>query len=86
MMMQIDILNQLFFSTEIYSYFGPLIFIVASIFIVQKERVTYLFFFIIEALITFRYLELISSNGWYIWHAYLMVFAIIVGLGVALSK
>ena len=85
-MMEIDILQQLFFSTDIYSYFGPLAFIVASIFIVQKEKVTYLFFFVIEALITFEYMELISTNGWFIWHAYLMVFAIIVGLGVALSK
>ena len=85
-MMEIDILQQLFFSTEIYSYFGPLIFIVASIFIVQKERVTYLFFLVVESLITYQYFTLISSNGWFIWHAYLMLFAIIVGLGVALSK
>lgn len=85
-MMEVNIFQELFLSTEIWSYFGPLAVIVAGLYFVKKERVTFVFFFLIESLIAYQYFTLISSNGWYIWHSFLMIFGILATLGTGLSN
>lgn len=86
MMQEINILEELFLSTEIWSYFGPIAVVVAGIFFVKKDKVLFFFFLLLDSLLAYHYWNLVSADGWYIWHAWIMTFGIIVTLGYALSK
>lgn len=74
MMLEINIFQELFMSTEVWGYLGPLALVVAGLFFVKKERVLFIFFFLIDALFAYNYLQLISTDGLYIWHSIIMLF------------
>ena len=54
-----NIFYQLFLSTELYGYFGPLALVVAGFIITKKEKGLGIFFIIVDSLVTAQYLSLI---------------------------
>ena len=85
-MIEINILEELFLSTEIWSYFGPLALIAIGLMAIKKERILFIFFILVHSLLAYHYFTLISSNGWYIWHSFLMIFGIIATLGAGMNQ
>lgn len=77
MLQSINWLDELFLSTEIWGWFGPLALIVIAYIVTTKYKGLGIFFIIVESLITYNYLTLVSVESWYWWNIYLMVFGIL---------
>ena len=78
-MQEINWLEELWLSTDLWGWFGPLALIVISFIILTNKKYKGLgiFFIIVESLITYVYLELVVSEPWYWWNIIIMVFGIL---------
>ena len=72
-----NIFYQLFLSTELYGYFGPLALVVAGFIITKKEKGLGIFFVIVDSLVTAQYLALVGTTPDYWWHIFIMIFGVI---------
>lgn len=72
-MMEINIFQELFLSTEIWGYLGPLALVACGLFLVQREKVLFIFVLIVEWLFAYHYLELIATTPGYAWHAVILL-------------
>ena len=79
-MQDINYLEELFFSTDLYGWFGPIIIIVVSFMILSNKRYKPLgiFFMILESLIAYTYYDLAVTTPWYYWNAFIMVIGCVV--------
>jgi len=79
---------QLFLSTEIWGWFGPLIIIgVSSIILTNKKlKPLGILFVILEFLIISQYFELVEETPWYWWNIIIMVLGMIICIGQMWSK
>lgn len=78
-MQEINILEELFLSTDMWGWFGPIIIIVVSFMILANKKYKPLgvFFIIIESLLTYTYYDLALTTPWYYWNAFIMVIGVI---------
>lgn len=67
-MMQINILEELFLSTEIYGYIGPFLLVLAGYYLSEKDKYLGIFMFILDCLFVAQYLELVAVTPFYWWH------------------
>lgn len=74
-MQSINWFDELFLSTDLWGWFGPLILIAISFILLENKKYKPLgiFFFLVEALVTYNYLTLVSATPWYWWNIILMV-------------
>ena len=80
------IFYELFLSTSMWGYFGPLALIVAGVFITQKQRGLGIFFIIVDSLIIWQYLQLVGTTPDYWWHTFIMVFGVISSSAQMMSR
>lgn len=71
------ILDELFLSTEVYGYLGPLIIVIAGSYLVKRDKPLFIIFFIVDALLAYHYWNLVSVDGVYIWHALIMTLGVL---------
>ena len=88
MMQYINWFSELFLSTDIWGWFGPLIIIGVSFIILTNKKLKPLgiLFIIVEFLITSIYLDLVSETPWYWWNIIIMILGIIICIGQMWSK
>ena len=79
---------QIFLSTEIWGWFGPLIIIgVSSIILTNKKlKPLGILFIILEFLIISQYFELVGETPWYWWNIIIMLLGMIICVGQMWSK
>ena len=82
-MQDINWFSELFLSTNIWGWFGPIGLIVISFVILldNKKKPLGIFFIIIEMLITSHYLSLVEATPWYWWNIIIMILGIITCIG-----
>lgn len=68
-----DLFYELFLSPEISSYFGPLAIVVIGAFVMQKNKVLGVLYFVMEWLIIAQYFDLVSATPAYWWHIYILL-------------
>lgn len=72
-----NIFDELFHSTELWGYFGPLGLVIISILLMKKEKTLWIFFIIVDSLVIWHYLELVVSTPDYWWHIIILVLGVI---------
>jgi len=80
-MQEINIFNELFLSTEIWGYFGPVALVVIGYLLVQKDKPLGIFMIIVDSLIAYHYLTLVDATPGYWWHSIIMILGIILCVG-----
>lgn len=85
-MQDINWFSELFLSTEMWGYFGPLALVVIGYVIAKKERPLGIFIIIVDALILSHYLTLVSETPDYWWHIIIIMFGGIICAFQALSR
>ena len=75
--MQDNIFYQLFLSTELYGYFGPLALVVIGFFITKKEKNLGIFMIIVDSLVIATYLSLIEATPNYWWHVIILILGVV---------
>jgi len=82
-MQDINWFSELFLSTDLWGWFGPLGLIVISFFILsnKKNKPLGIFFIILESLIITQYFALVEATPWYWWNIYIMILGIITCIG-----
>ena len=72
-MLEINIFEELFLSQEIWSYLGPFALLVIGYVLAKKDKALGVLWFLLECIFAYYYMELISSDPFYIWHAFFLV-------------
>ena len=69
-----DLFYELFLSLEISGYFGPLGLVIIGLFVMKKDKVLGLLYFVVECLFIANYLDLVSATPDYWWHIIIILF------------
>lgn len=72
-----DLFFELFLSTEISGYFGPLAFVVVGFLITKKEKGLGILMIILYSLVIAQYLALISATPSYWWQVIILLLGVI---------
>ncbi len=75
--MEINIFNELFLSTEIWGYFGPLGLVVIGYLLIQKAKALGIFMVIVDSLVISHYLTLVAATPNYWWHIIILLLGVI---------
>jgi len=75
-MMQTDFLD-LFLSTEMIGYIGPLALVVAGYYLVQKDKGLGVIAFIVQSLFIAQYFELVDATPDYWWQIFILIFGML---------
>ena len=76
-MIEINLFDELFLSTSIQGWIGPIALVVASLLLTKKDKSLGIFFILLNSLVLYYYSTLISSNGWYLWNMIIMLLGVI---------
>ena len=71
------IFYDLFLSTGMWGYFGPLALVVIGFVVTKNERGLGIFFVIVDSLIIAQYLALVGTTPDYWWHIFILIFGVI---------
>jgi len=71
-----DLFYELFLSTEIFSYFGPLALVIIGYFLTRREKPLGIFIIIIDSLVIAHYLTFIETTPWYWWHVFILILGV----------
>ena len=71
------IFYDLFLSTGMWGYFGPLALVVIGFVVTKNEKGLGIFFVIVDSLVTAQYLALVGTTPDYWWHIFIMIFGVI---------
>lgn len=79
-MQEINILEEMFYSTEVWGWFGPLILVAGSFILLtnRKYKPLGIFFIILQSLLAFHYLTLLAVEPWYWWNAIFLILGIVI--------
>ena len=80
-MMEINYFEELFLSTEIQGWFGPIILVVCGVLLSKKDRSLGIFFLLLDALVIWYYSSLVEATPWYLWNMIIMLLGIILCMG-----
>jgi len=72
-----DFFNELFLSTEISGYFGPLGLVIIGLFITKKEKSLGIFMIIAYSLLIAQYFTLIEATPDYWWQVIILMLGVI---------
>ena len=76
---------QLFFSTNMWGYLGPIALVVIGYLLTKKERNLGIFFIIVNSLVIAQYLALIEATPDYWWHVIILLLGVLLTLGQMIS-
>ena len=68
-----NIFFELFLSTQLWGYFGPLALVILGYYIAKKEVFLGILWFVVECLFIAQYLALVSATPDYWWHVYILL-------------
>ena len=85
-MQDINWFSEIFLSTEMWGYFGPLALVVIGYVIAKKEKPLGIFMIIVEALVLWHYLSLVSATPEYWWHIIILILGGIICAFQSLSR
>ena len=71
------ILYDLFLSTSLWGYFGPLALVVGGYLLTKKEKALGIFFIIVDSLVIANYLSLLEATPDYWWHIIILILGVI---------
>ena len=71
------IFYDLFLSTGMWGYFGPLALVVIGFVVTKNERGLGIFFVIVDSLVIAQYLALVGTTPDYWWHIFILIFGVI---------
>lgn len=79
-MQDINILEELFYSTEVWGRFGPLALVALSFILLtnRKYRPLGIFFIILQSLLAYHYLTLVAATPWYWWNTIILLLGIVI--------
>ena len=72
--MEINLFDELFLTTQMWGYLGPMALIVIGAFLIKKDLALGILWFVIECLFISNYLTLVSAEPNYWWHIFLLLF------------
>jgi len=72
-MMEINIFQELFLSTEMWGYFGPVGLIAIGLILTKKERSLGVLMFLIDCLCMYQYSTLLEATPDYYWHMIILL-------------
>ena len=70
------IFYELFLSTSLWSYFGPLGLVIGGYLLTQKEKALGIFMIIVDSLVIWHYITLVSATPDYWWHIIILVLGV----------
>ena len=68
-----EFFNEIFFSTGIAGYLGPMAIIIIGAILMKKDRALGIIWFIVECLMIAQYAALLDATPDYIWQMFLLV-------------
>lgn len=83
-MMEINIFQELFLSTEMWGYFGPVALIACGLVLTKKDKSLGVIMFLVDCLCAYEYSTLLEATPAYIWHFLILIFGGILTLVPAL--
>ncbi len=75
-MMQTDFID-LFTSTDMIGYIGPMALVVLGYYMVKKDKGLGMIAFIVQSLFIAQYLELVGATPAYWWHIFILIFGML---------
>lgn len=84
--MEINLFSELFLSTDMWGYFGPVGLIAFGLILTKKDRGLGVLMFLVECLCAYQYSLLLEATPDYIWHFLILVFGGILTLIPALMN
>ena len=76
-MQDINWFDELFLSTEMWGYFGPLALVIIGVILTQKNKELGIIFIIVDSLIIAQYLALIEATPEYWWHVIILLLGVV---------
>ena len=76
-MQDINWFSELFLSTELWGYFGPLGLVVIGYLLTKKDKPLGIFMFIVDSLVISHYLTLVDATPDYWWHIFILLLGVI---------
>jgi len=76
-----NIFFELFLSSNMWGYLGPIGLVVIGYLLIQKEKALGIFMIIIYSLVISHYLSLVDTNPGYWWHTIILILGIILCVG-----
>jgi hypothetical protein len=73
-----DLFYEVFLSTEISGYFGPLALVVIGYFLAKKDRTLGVLWVVVESLIIAQYFALLDATPDYWWHIIILLMGVII--------
>ena len=70
----LNIFYDIFLSASMWSYLGPIALVIIGYFLVKKEVVLGVLWFIVECLFIGQYMELVAAHPPYWWHIFILLF------------
>ena len=85
-MQDINWFDELFLSTEMWGYFGPLGLVVIGFLLTKKEKGLGIFFIIVDSLVIAHYFTLLEATPDYWWHIIILLLGVIVCMMQSVSR
>ena len=76
-MQDINWFDELFYSLEIWGYFGVLALVIIGYLVIKKDKPLGIFFIIVDSLVIWHYLDLVEATPEYWWHIFILIFGVI---------
>ena len=68
-----NIFFELFLSTQLWGYFGPLALVIIGYILTKKELILGILWFVVECLFIAQYLDRVSATPEYWWHVFILL-------------
>jgi len=75
--MEFNIFSELFLSTELWGYFGPLGLVIIGYLLTKKEKNLGIFMVIVDSLIIAQYFALVDATPYYWWHIIILLLGVV---------
>lgn len=69
-----DLFYEIFLSTEISGYLGPLAIVILGYMVMKKDRILGILWFVVECLFMAQYFDLVSATPDYWWQIFILLF------------
>lgn len=73
MIQEINWFSEIFLSTEIWGWFGPMILVIVGYYLAEKSIVLGVLMFLLDCLTISYYATLVDATPAYIWHIFILV-------------
>lgn len=73
MIQDVNLLEELFLSTEMWGYFGPIGLVIVGYYLAKKDTFLTVLWFVVECLCASMYLDLVSVTPSYWWSVFILI-------------